>query len=278
LKNIAAAAAILLSLAAVAHGQNRPAANQLTKPASRGVSKNAGRTRAESAKAVAGKPAASADGVDRLLELWDLAQGGAAALNKLSTRVTRGRIEMSDSPLTGSFEKYAKRPHKAMMVANTPRGQILDVADGARSWVQTPWGASVSTGYGDEVMARPSAGKGGPRWREYFSAAALKGRGYVDGREVIVLAATPHGRPPMLWHFDAGTGLLRKLEFANPVAGESGERLLGVYYDSYATVDGVKVPALFRQVYTNFTLTFRVTEVKHNVHIDDALFRSPEGK
>ena len=277
MKNIAAAATILLSLAAVAHGQSRPAANQLMTPVARGLAKNDGRARAESAKAAAEKPRATPDEVDRLLELWDLAQGGAA-LNRLSTRVTRGRIEMSDSPLTGSFEKYMKRPHKAMMVANTPRGQILDVSDGARHWVQTPWGAAVSTGYGDEVMARPSAGKGGPRWREYFSAAALKGRGYVDGREVIVLAATPHGRPPMLWHFDAKTGLLRKLEFANPVAGESGERLLGVYYDSYATVDGVKVPALFRQVYTSFTLTFRVTEVSHNVQIDDALFRNPEGK
>jgi hypothetical protein len=68
------------------------------------------------------------------------------------------------------------------------------------------------------------------------------------------------------------------MAFVNPVAGSGGERLLGVYYDSYATVDGVKVPALFRQVYTSFTLTFMVTEVKHNVTISDALFRDPNAK
>lgn len=277
MKNIAAAVTVLLSLAAVAHGQSRPAGKHLTTPAARGAVKNAGRARAESAKAVREKPRAAVDEVDRLLELWDLAQGGAA-LNSLSTRVVRGRIEMSDSDLTGSFEKYLKDPRKSMIVANTPRGQLIEVHDGNRMWAQTPWGAAVSAGYDGGSLARPSPGKGGQKWREVFSAASLKGRGYIDGREMIVLAATPHGRPPLLWHFDTGTGLLRKLEFANPVAGESGEKLLGVYYDSYATVDGVKVPVLFRQVYTNFTLTFRATEVKHNVHIDDALFANPNAK
>lgn len=262
MKKRTAALTLMLTLSAVAAGQNPRAARP--GPARPGA--------ADSSKAKA-----ETDRVDRLLELWDLAQGGAAH-DRLKTRVVRGRIEMSDSPLTGSFEKYLKNPRKAMMVANTPRGQLIDVQDGDRRWVQTPWGDAVAAGYGGEMMGRPASGKGGPKWREFFSAASLKGRGYIDGREMIVLAATPHGRPPMLWHFDAGTGLLRKLEFVNPVAGDSGERLLGVYYDSYATVDGVKVPALFRQVYTSFTLTFRVTEVTHNVQIDDALFRSPEGK
>jgi len=217
------------------------------------------------------------DEVERLLDIWELAQGGAA-LNNIRTRVVRGHITMSDSNLTGTFEKYMKTPRKVMLVANTPRGQLIEASDGGRRWLQTPWGGSASAGDGEEALARATSGRRAARWREYFSAAALKGREFLDGREMIVLAATPHGRPPMLWHFDARTGLLRKLAFINPDAGSGGERLLGVYYDSYATVDGVKVPALFRQVYTNFTLTFMVTETTHNVSIDDALFRDPNKK
>lgn len=275
MKNIQAAALVLLSLGAVAYGQQqRPAAGT---PAARGGAKKVEPARAEFANPGRAETGAAADGVDRLLEIWELAQGGAA-LNGLKSRVTRGRIEMSGSDLTGSFEKYLKEPRKVMMVANTPRGQLIEVSDGDRRWVQSPWGAAVSAGYDDDALARPAPGKGGSKWRQSFSAASLKGRGYVDGREMIVLAATPHGRPPMLWHFDAGTGLLRKMEFVNPPASNGGGRLLGVFYDSYATVDGVKVPALFRQVYEKFTLTFRVTEVKHNVQIDDALFASPTGK
>lgn len=276
-KNVAAVI-VLLSLGGVASGQNRPAAGPLNTSASaRASAKGARPSRAESAKGEPAKSKATVDDVDRLLELWDLAQGGSA-LDSLSTRIMRGRIEMSDSPLTGTFENYMKQPRKSMLVANTPRGQILEVRDGNRRWLQMPWAGAASAGYGDESLGRTAAGKGGAKWKEYFSAASIKGRGFVDGRETIVLAATPHGRPPMLWHFDAETGLLRKLELANPAAESGDVRLLGVYFDSYATVDGAKVPALFRQVFTQFTLTYRVTEVKHNVPIDDALFANPGGK
>lgn len=269
MKNKAAVVLFTLMLGAVAFGQNRPAA--------RSSAKSAGLARAESAKADGAKPRADVEEVERVLELWKQAEGGAA-LDNVRTRVVRGHITMSESSQTGTFEMYLKRPRKNMMVANTPRGQIIEVEDGGRHWVQTPWGRAVSTGYGDEALAGTASGKERTKWQDFFSAASLKGRAFVDGHEVIVLAVTPHGRQPMLWHIDAQTGLLRKLEFVKSVAEGGGERLLTVYYDSYATVDGVQVPALFRQVYTNFTLTFRVTKVRHNVPIDDALFADPNGK
>lgn len=269
MQHTAAVVLVTLMLGAVASGQSRPAA--------RGNVKSAGLVRTESVRADGAKPQADVDRVGRLLELWHQAEGGAA-LDNVRTRVVRGHITMSESSQTGTFETYLKTPRKAMMVANTPRGQIIDVADRGQRWLQTPWGGAVSTGYGDEALARTGSGKRGAKWQDFFSAASVKGTGFVDGHEVIVLAVTPHGRPSMLWHFDAETGLLRKLEFVKNVAEGGGERLLGVYYDSYATVDGVKVPALFRQVYTSFTLTFRVTQVRHNVPIEDALFADPNRK
>lgn len=265
MKNKAAAVLLTLMLGAITSGQIRPASRRSLK----GVEPS----RAESAKSGKVKTGADVDMVERLLKLWHQAEGGAA-LGNIKTRVGRGHITMSESSQTGTFEMYLKNPHKTMMVANTPRGQIIEVQDGNRHWLQTPWGGAVS---GAEALGRDASGKEGTKWQDFFSAAAVKGRGFVDGHEVIVLAVTPHGGQPLLWHIDAQTGLLRKLEFVKPVAG-GGERLLGVYYDSYATVDGVKVPSLFRQVYTSFTLTFRVTEVRHNVPIEDALFADPNRK
>ena len=75
-------------------------------------------------------------------------------------------------------------------------------------------------------------------------------------------------------YFDADTYLLRKQEFMRGGPPRENE-LRAVYIDSYAEVDGVKVPVVFRQVYPDFTLTFRVFEVKHNVPIEDALFQNP---
>ncbi|MFL6253656.1 MAG: LolA family protein [Pyrinomonadaceae bacterium] len=218
------------------------------------------------------------DEVEQLLDRYMLAQGGVA-LFKVKTRTVRGRIEMSDSPLTGTFEMYSKAPAKVMMVANTPLGQIIEVSNGGQRWMQTPWGEmKTASGAGEEMLARAASGKGGFRWRNAFSAASLKGTAVIDGRKMIVLDATISGRARMLWYFDAETFLLRKLEFPAQAGAQETERLCAVYYDSYATVDGVKVAALFRQVYTNFTLTFRVTDVKHDVLIEDALFETPNGK
>ena len=98
--------------------------------------------------------------------------------------------------------------------------------------------------------------------------------------ELIVLAVTPKGNlgKPSLLYFDAKTYLLRKQEPDRAAGGWGENPLKAIYIDSYATVDGVRLPALFRIVTNDFTMTFRVTEVKHNVNIDERLFDSPEGK
>ena len=221
----------------------------------------------------------SGEEVERLLERYVLAQGGAA-LFKLKTRIMRGRVEVSDSPVPGTFESYEKAPDKELGIVNVPVGQFITGSDGVRHWQQSPWGAARVVGFaGSEDLLREAAkGKGGFKWRNAFAASRLKGRAREDGREMIVLAATPRGGQPVLMYFDAETYLLRKQEPDRAAGSKDAEWLKAVYIDSYATVEGVKVPALFRLVTDQFTLTFRVTEVKHNVHIDDGLFRNPTGK
>ena len=192
----------------------------------------------------------------------------------------RGRVEMSASPVPGSFESYEKAPDKEVGIINAPVGQFITGTDGMKRWTQSPWGPAKAVGVAgsDNLFREASKGKGGFKWRNAFSASRLKGRAQVDGREMIVLAATPKGGQPMLMYFDAETYLLRKQEPDRAAGSKDADWLKAVYFDSYATVDGVKVPALFRIVTDMFTFTFRVTEVKHNVHIDDGLFRNPEGK
>ena len=222
----------------------------------------------------------SGDEVERLLARHVLAQGGVE-LFKLKTRIVRGHVELSTSPLPGKFESYEKAPDMEMGIINAPIGQFISATDGVSRWSQVPWGAATTVGLGggDSLLREAAKGKDGFRFRNAFTASRVKGRARVDGREMIVLAATPKRQKPLLMYFDAETYLLRKQE-PDRAAGGWGEDfpLQAIYIDSYATVDGVKLPALFRIVTDEFTMTFRVTEVKHNVKIDDALFRSPGGK
>lgn len=224
------------------------------------------------------KGGARGDAVDQLIERNELAEGGVAKL-KIRSRIMRGRVEISTSPLPGTYEYYEKTPDKKLEVVNAPSGQFIHAADGGRRWVKSPWNLSVTMPASETDSGDGGASDAHPaRWKRYFSSAGIRGRASVDGREMVVLAATLkiNGRP-VIMYFDAETWLLRKQEFpARKTEDENPIR--AVYVDSYAVVDGVKIPSLYREVYADFTLTFRIYEVKHNMPIDDALFRDPNGK
>jgi hypothetical protein len=191
LKKTTAVFVVLLALVTAAAGQGSRAG------ASRGVK----------VKVSGDKAKEPVDEVEMLLGRYILAQGGLN-LFKLKTRIIRGRVEMSGASLPGTFESYEKEHGKSVMVINAPRGQFLTGVNGERRWTQTPWGQTalvVSVG-GDNLLEQAAAGKGF-KWRNAFSAAVIKGRATVEGREMVVLAATPRGGEPLLVYFDAETNL-----------------------------------------------------------------------
>ena len=261
------AAVILLTLALCAAAAAQSAASK-SKPS---------RSNKAAATGASKSTAAADDEVERLLDRYVQAQGGAGLL-AVKTRIMRGGVDLSHSPVSGKFESYEKMPQKSLIVVNMPGGQFIEASDGGKRWIKSPW-AVVSLAVAEDPLSNAGGlrGAGGFKWRSLFSSARVRGRAVVEGRETVVLAATPVGRGPVLMYFDAETGLLSKQEFVRPGGGKD-EELQAVYIDSYATVDGLKAPALFRHVYPKFTMTFRVYEIKHNVIINDALFTDPNGK
>jgi hypothetical protein len=57
--------------------------------------------------------------------------------------------------------------------------------------------------------------------------------------------------------------------------GPQGTTPVSIHLSDYREVDGVKMP--FESKLTNpaFTMVFKITDVKHNVPIDDAKFAKP---
>ena len=276
LKRTLTATLLILTAFAAAHAQAEHAAHASNK---QGRAKSSSpylprvkpSTADKSLKAVTGD-----EEIERLFARNILAQGGVATF-KIKTRITRGRVQMSESPNPGSFESYEKAPDKKMEVLNAPIGQFIDAADGTRRWEKSPWGVAVTLGGGDDSKDGGTPGAPAYRWRKFFSSAKIRGRAVLDGREVVVLDATPRGDRPVVMYFDAETWLLSKQDFSPPAARQENE-FKSVIIDRYDVVDGVKIPTVFRQIFTKYTLTFRIYEVKHNVPIDDALFRDPNGK
>lgn len=272
LKRTLAATLLILTAFAAAHAQaERHAAAPNTPARAKSSAKFAAADR--NLKASAGD-----EEVERLLLRNLVAQGGIA-IARVRTRIARGRVEMSESPIPGTYELYEKVPGKKMEILNAPMGQFIYTADAGSRWGRTPWSVAVSLGRGEDEKSEGDGASDSAafKWRRYFSSAKVRGRAVLDGREMVLLDATPKGGRPVVMYFDAETWLLCKQDFSPPATRQENE-LKSVIIDRYDVVDGVKIPTIFRQVFTKYTLTFRIYEVKHNVLIDDALFRDPNGK
>jgi hypothetical protein len=104
---------------------------------------------------------------------------------------------------------------------------------------------------------------------------ALSGKIKVDDRDAYIVEATsPDGATEKLY-FDAETGLLVRRDFER-VTIDDGIVLYEVDYDDYKDVEGLKLPATVRRKTPDYTLTYRFTEIKQNVPVEDAKFNKPE--
>lgn len=152
MKRIAATVIILLSLGSAAAAQT-----VASKP----------KPRAKRAADAAARPAALEDGVERLLDRYVLAQGGMALL-LVKTRIMRGNVELSISPVPGKFEAYEKQPGKNLVVITGPGGQFIQASDGDKKWVKSPWAGVNAAGPDGADPLSGSRGDGGFKWRNLF--------------------------------------------------------------------------------------------------------------
>src|SRR5262245_46930710 len=76
---------------------------------------------------------------DQVLEKWVAAIGGRAAIEKNTSRVSKGTIESPGAPVTGTIEVSEKAPDKALssmelQVAGRSLGVTREAFDGVVAW------------------------------------------------------------------------------------------------------------------------------------------------
>ena len=74
--------------------------------------------------------------------------------------------------------------------------------------------------------------------------------------------------------FDTESGLLVRWDMARRDP-RRGNVFVKVHLDDYRQVDGVKVPFSVRFAFESFDFTIKINDLKHNVSIDDAVFKKP---
>jgi outer membrane lipoprotein-sorting protein/predicted aspartyl protease len=217
------------------------------------------------------KPDAKAPTLEQILDKYVQALGGRAALEKINSRASKGTFTSDHLKTKGPIELYAKVPNKWLMVLLAQGyGNYRRGFNGTVAWEKYPGSESASnlSGYSkrDAEFYLPL------KFHETYPNVALKDNGKLGEHETTVLEAPAAGSPKR-WFFDNNSGLLLRTETRN----SSGKVLDSVDYDDYRMVGGVQEPFSIRLVDRDGTdFNIKLSEVKHNILVDDASFDKPE--
>lgn len=213
--------------------------------------------------------------VDQIIEKYVQAVGGKSAAEKLNSRVAKGTFVMDQFPGEASQEIYEKAPNKQLSITDAPSfGVVKRGFNGTVGWQDMPQtGLQDLTGSQLAAMKRYSNFYGETRLPELYPKMTVKGKESVTGKDAYVVEATPDDGPAEIMYFDADSGLLVRLQTEGE--GPNGKVNVDSTFDDYREVDGVKLPFLIHQSFGEFSFTIKLTEVKHNVSIEDTKFDKP---
>lgn len=211
------------------------------------------------------------------------AQGGRAALSKLTSRHATGTIVLTipGAELSGPVELFLKAPNKSRAVMTLDLSavggsgtlEVQQIFDGTAGWAINPMqGDQPITGTQLENMKdnmfptpflTPLPGT---------TKLTLLPNETVDGKSWIVLQITRASGNNTKVYFDPATYLIGRSAsmIDNP---ETGAKMALVSTSTdYRTVDGVKVPFKIVNSSDIQTITIVLNKVEHNVAMDDAMF------
>jgi hypothetical protein len=221
----------------------------------------------------------SAEGpsVDQILDHYVQAVGGKDAIGKVTSRAMKGTLDNSDDGTTSPAEVFTKAPNKYLEVVTLgDAGQAQQGWNGASGWGKDPDSGLHDMEKSDQAAAaRDYDFYRQIRLKELFPKMALTGKMKVDDRDAYIVEATSADGATEKLYFDAESGLLVRRDFER-VTVDDGIVLYEVDYDDYKDVDGLKLASTIRRKTPDYTLTYRVTEIKDNVPIDDAKFNKPD--
>ena len=208
--------------------------------------------------------------LDAVLAKYVAAIGGQDAQRRITSRVSKGRVDVPGVSFGGKLEVYAKAPNKSLTVMDVePAGLVKQGFDG-----RTAWSNSAETANGIERAALVD----GDFYREIklktqYTRLRLLGKVKEGFRQVYLVEAVPRTGTAENLYFDVESGLLVRRDV--PRRTSKGVVRAEVYFSDWRDVDGVKVPFKITQAIENTKFVITFEDVKQNVPVDDAIFVRP---
>ena len=218
---------------------------------------------------------ASLPSLDTVLQKYVDAIGGKDALAKLTTRVIKGKVDLAGVSRGGKMESFMKAPNRSLTVLEMgPLGVTKQGFDGHAGWYFSKSGGMRNL-KGPElaVVTADADFYRDLRIKELYATTKLLGKTKSGYRELYVVQAVPRGGSAEYFYFDVETGLLFRRDTTRQTS--AGMARAEIYYGDWREVDGIRLPFNITQSMPRMNLEFTVEEVKHNVPIEEAVFRRP---
>ena len=210
---------------------------------------------------------------EELVDKYLAALGGAAAVEKISSRLQKGKL-LAFGGQSFSAEVYSKAPGKRVSVMHLKDGDSVTAFDGQRGWMSVPGRPAHMMSASENESARLDADMHFPvHVKTLYSKFTVKSGEKIDGHDTYLVEGREEGRPPLRLYFDTQTGLLLRLvRYAQSPLGLNPTQ---IDYADYREADGVKVPFRWTLSRPGNRFTIQVEEMKQNVPVDDAKFTPP---
>ena len=208
---------------------------------------------------------------DQLLDKYLSAVGGAAALQKVASRVEKGKIDANGHQLP--IEVYAKAPDKRFSAMHLPNGDSITAFDGKQGWLSNAGHPHPMSAAENDAARIDSDFYFPSHVKTLFQKFTVAPGEKIDGHDTYLVVGRNEGQPPMRLYFDQQSGLLvRLVRYAETALGRMPTQ---IDYADYRDADGIKIPYRWTLARPGNRFTIQIDEVKQNVPVDDAKFTAP---
>ncbi|HEU4931085.1 MAG TPA: hypothetical protein VFT48_03350 [Pyrinomonadaceae bacterium] len=212
--------------------------------------------------------------IDQILKRYEEALGGQGAIAGITSLRMKGTFQILG--ITGTIAGWRKEPNKTLTVIEFPHiGTLKKGFDGETRWVQTPVGTYTDTSPQEFAeLERDAEVFSAGKIRSLFESVKLQNKAWLDGRYAHVIEGIPAKGPSEKLFFDIENGLLIRWDMARRVPNR-GIVFVKVHLEDYQDVGGVKMPFSVRFAFESGNFRIKVDEMKHNIAIDEGIFRKP---
>jgi hypothetical protein len=215
----------------------------------------------------------SGTSADQLLDKYVQAAGGAAAIDKVTSRIMKGTIDFGGKSLP--IDIYAKDPDQRISFTHMPEGDSVTAFNGHEGWMASPGRPGIREMHGSEIDAASLDADLhlATHLKPMFSELQAQGTEKVGDHKAFVVVGMRQRNTPIRLYFDEQSGLLvRLVRYADTALGWLPTQ---IDYADYRDTNGVKIPYRWTLARPSGRFTIQVSEMKQNVPVDDAKFVKP---